>query len=103
MSNPAEPLGHGPASQGGDELPVGREGEVADLLHPRLDSAQLPPISCIPDLEIIFLAIGHHEPAVRGRDDVVDLWELAEADGTQAHRGPGRQGVAVAVEPGWRR
>jgi hypothetical protein len=100
MSVPAEPIGHGPATQGADQRPVGREGEVADLLHPRVDPAQLSPVSGIPDLEIIFLAIRHDEPTVRRIDDMVDLWELAEADRAQAHRGPGRQGIAVAIGPG---
>ena len=47
------PLGLEPESHGGDQLPIGREGEVANLLHSRVDLAQLPPVSCIPDLEVI--------------------------------------------------
>ena len=91
--------GTGPPPRAAMGRPVGREGEVADLLHPRLDLAQFPPVSCIPDLEVILLAICHDVLTVRRIDDVVDVRKLAEADSAQAHRGPRRQGIAVAIGP----
>ena len=44
---------------GGDVIP---QDVIAH--HARVDPAQLPPVSDIPDLEIILLAVCHDEPTV---------------------------------------
>ena len=51
MINHEVPLGLEIESHGGDHLPIGREGEVANVLDSHVDLAQLLPVSRVPDLK----------------------------------------------------
>ena len=47
-----------------EDFPVGREGEVMDVIPADVEPASLAPITSVPDLKPEFTVVGHRESAV---------------------------------------